>query len=331
MLQEAHPLISKTIMNQIIDDIQRITGVSMRLCTQDEILPGLPFTYQEIPDSNLLLETSGSGSEMAAELFLCELSHIEQISKPKRNKVSFLKDVVLGNIQPEFIASSARKMHVTFHTKRAVFLVKVPPENLDLAIQFTSAIFSAAAGNQIAAVASDQFVVVRELTTTDIVSELAHELADTLRAELLTSVYVASGSIANHLGELSHSYQEASTALAISSIFTPDNYVSSYDKLGLGRLIYSLDPELCRTFLQETFGRHNPLNDLDHDTQLLVHQFFDHNLNITDTAKALFLHRNTLIYRLEKIKEQTGFDVRRFDDAMTFRIAMLVNMRLTHL
>ncbi|MBR0398995.1 MAG: helix-turn-helix domain-containing protein [Eubacterium sp.] len=321
-------MIPRSIMNQMLKDIQRITGASMRLCTQDELLPGDCIHYDQLPDGNLLLETSGDNSVIAAQLFLCELSHIEQITKEKKSKATFLKDVILGKIQPDMTASSARKMHVTFHTPRAVFLVQVPPEDLDLGLKFASAIFSPSSGSQCFAVSDSRFVIVRELAGTDSVSELAHQLADTLRAEIMTPVCVSTSSPADHLGELTQRFQEAVTALTISSVFTPDTYVSSYDRLGLGRLIYTLEPEVCRTFLQETFGAENPLNDLEPDTYELINQFFNHNLNITDTSKSLYLHRNTLIYRLEKIREQTGFDIRRFDDAMTFRIAMLVNMRL---
>ena len=324
-------MIPVSIMNQMLEDIQRITGTSMRLCTQDEILPdGFRF-YTSVPGRDLLLETCGERAEMASQLFLCELSHLELAAKSRNTKVSFLKDVTLGKIPPETIASSARKMHVTFHAPRAVFLVKVPEEDLDPALKIASAIFTSASGNHSFAAAPDRFVIVRELSGTDHVSDLSHQLADTLRAELMAPVCVSTGSPANHLGELAQRYQEAVTALTIASIFSPDTYVSSYDRLGLGRLIYTLDPDVCRKFLQETFGPENPLDDLEPDLYELITQFFNHNLNITDTARALYLHRNTLIYRLEKIREQTGFDIRHFDDAMTFRIAMLVNTLLKHL
>ncbi|MBR2188258.1 MAG: helix-turn-helix domain-containing protein [Eubacterium sp.] len=325
-------MIAPAALNQIIKDIRDITGSSMRILRKEkaaDVNDGC-FCF-ELPDGSSVLETSGPNAEMAGQLLLRELEHIETLTKPRKDKTLFLQDVISGRVAPESLASAARKRHLDFNMSRAVLLAEVPEEDMDLALQITSAIISKVFGNHHFAVSGTRFVVVRELADGETVIGLAQILADTLRSEILTPVRVSCGAPAAHLGELTRAYSEAVTALSVSSVFTPDNYVISYEKLGLGRLIYTLDPDLCRSFLTETFGKHNPLGDLDADSLTLINYFFSHNLNITDTAKALYLHRNTLIYRLEKIRDLTGFDIRRFDDAMTFRIAMLVNNRLIHL
>jgi carbohydrate diacid regulator len=79
---------------------------------------------------------------------------------------------------------------------------------------------------------------------------------------------------------------------------------------------------LCEMFIKEIFGERNI--DLDDETMVTIQKFFENSLNISETARQLYIHRNTLVYRLERLEKMIGLDIRKFEDAMTFKIAMMV-------
>ena len=135
------------------------------------------------------------------------------------------------------------------------------------------------------------------------------------------------GTISEHLRELADSYKEAQVAIEVGKVFDTEKYIISYENLGIGRLIYQLPTTLCEMFLQEVFKK-NPIDALDKETLFTINKFFENNLILSETARKLFVHRNTLVYRLEKIKKLTGLDLREFDDAITFKVALMVKKYL---
>ena len=159
---------------------------------------------------------------------------------------------------------------------------------------------------------------------------MAQSFVDTISAEAMTNVRVAYGTIVQELKDVSKSYKEAMMAIAVGKIFYAEKRVNSYATLGIGRLIYQLPTNLCKIFMEEIFGDTDPgsLDDeivsLDAETLFTIQRFFENNLNVSETSRQLFIHRNTLVYRVEKLQKATGLDVRTFDDALTFKIAMMV-------
>ena len=145
--------------------------------------------------------------------------------------------------------------------------------------------------------------------------------------EILLCVFVGIGTLALHLRDLAKSYKEAQIAIEVGKVFDTERYVINYENLGIGRLIYQLPTTLCEMFLQEVFKK-NPIDALDQETLFTIYKFFENNLNVSETARKLFVHRNTLVYRLEKIKKLTGLDLREFDDAITFKVALMVKKYL---
>ena len=153
-------------------------------------------------------------------------------------------------------------------------------------------------------------------------------LEETLRVGGENRVVIGIGTIAMHLRELAKSYKEAQIAIEVGKVFDTEKYIINYENLGIGRLIYQLPTTLCEMFLVEVFKK-NPIDSLDQETLFTIHKFFENNLNVSETARKLFVHRNTLVYRLEKIKKLTGLDLREFDDAITFKVALMVKKYLT--
>ena len=153
--------------------------------------------------------------------------------------------------------------------------------------------------------------------------QTAHVVLDTLNSEAMSSVHVSYGTIVNSLKEVSRSYKEAKMALDVGKIFYSDKNVVAYSNLGIGRLIYQLPIPLCKMFIKEIFNGKSP-DDFDEETLSTINKFFENSLNVSETSRQLFIHRNTLVYRLDKIQKSTGLDLRVFDDAITFKIALMV-------
>ena len=158
--------------------------------------------------------------------------------------------------------------------------------------------------------------------------KVALRIEEALRIDGESSVFVGIGTMAQHLRELAKAYKEAQIAIEVGKVFDTERYVINYENLGIGRLIYQLPTTLCEMFLQEVFKK-NPIDALDQETLFTIYKFFENNLNVSETARKLFVHRNTLVYRLEKIKKLTGLDLREFDDAITFKVALMVKKYLT--
>jgi carbohydrate diacid regulator len=154
-------------------------------------------------------------------------------------------------------------------------------------------------------------------------TEIARMLVDTVNTELMVGARVAYGTLENDIKRASQSYKEARMALEVGKVFYPDREVIGYNSLGIGRLIYQLQPALCDIFLHEVFGEEVPIS-FDDETLVTVNKFFENNLNVSETSRQLFVHRNTLVYRIEKLQKATGLDIRAFDDALTLKIALMV-------
>jgi carbohydrate diacid regulator len=154
-------------------------------------------------------------------------------------------------------------------------------------------------------------------------NRVAKSIMDALASDASQKVHIAYGTIINEIRDVSRSYKEAKMALDVGKIFYSEENVIAYSNLGIGRLIYQLPVHLCRMFIREIFDGKSP-EDLDEETLTTINKFFDNNLNVSETSRQLYIHRNTLVYRLDKLQKSTGLDLRKFDDAITFKIALMV-------
>lgn len=217
-------------------------------------------------------------------------------------------------------------MKIPVELRRTVFLIEAKNEGENLILETLKGLYATGTKDFVTAVDEKHVILVRALEKTDDyqkLAQIARELVDTLNMEAMVSVRVSYGTIIEELKDVSKSYKEADMALEVGRVFYSDKNILAYNELGIGRLIHQLPSSLCEMFLEEVF-QGSVADQFEEEELTTVYTFFDNNLNISETARQLYVHRNTLVYRLEKIQKKTGLDVRVFDDALTFKIAMMV-------
>ena len=264
------------------------------------------------------------------ELAVCQIESILESYAEKNDKNAFMQKLLLGDYTDVEAFNRARKLHISSSARRAVFLVETRQSKDEHALATIKNIFSARTHDFITSIDNRGIIIVRELTsaeTYDDLENIAHMLVDMLGTEAMTQAWVAYSNTANDLKDLSNAYKEARTALEIGKIFYAERNVFGYRTLGIGRLLYQLPVSICEMFIQEIFGDES-LDSIDGETLAIIRTFFENNLNLSETSRQLYVHRNTLVYRFEKIQERFGLDLRTFEDAMTFKLAMLVSRYL---
>lgn len=187
-------------------------------------------------------------------------------------------------------------------------------------------LFSSKTKDFITAVDEKNIILVKEIKPSETYEDMrktAKVIVDMLNTEAMSSVNVAYGTIVNEIKEVSRSYKEAKLALDVGKIFYSDRKIIAYSNLGIGRLIYQLPLPLCKMFIKEIFDGKSP-DEFDEETLTTINKFFENSLNVSETSRQLYIHRNTLVYRLDKLQKSTGLDLRVFEDAITFKIALMV-------
>ena len=213
---------------------------------------------------------------------------------------------------------------------RGVFLIRQLEKIDPAAIEIVQGLFPDKQKDFVFSVNETDIVLIKELMPNAERSELtkyAKQIEDTLNSELFVKTVIGVGSIAKHLRELAERYKEAQVAIEVGKVFDNEKMIIHYDNLGIGRIIYQLPTTLCEMFLSEVFKK-SPIDALDQETLYTINKFFENNLNVSETSRKLFVHRNTLVYRLEKIKKLTGLDLREFDHAIVFKVALMVKKYL---
>ena len=248
----------------------------------------------------------------------------------KHDRGSFIKDIISDNIMLGDIYMRAKELRVTADVPRGVFVIRSLKKGESVPTDVIQSMFPDRQNDFVLSVGEGDVVLIRQMQEGSGIKEL-NKIAATMEENLRSggaSTVVGIGTIATHLRDLAKSYKEAQIAIEVGKVFDTEKYIINYENLGIGRLIYQLPTTLCEMFLQEVFKK-NPIDALDKETLFTIHKFFENNLNVSETARKLFVHRNTLVYRLEKIKKLTGLDLREFDDAITFKVALMVKKYLT--
>ncbi len=249
----------------------------------------------------------------------------------KHDRGTFVKDIISDNIMLGDIYMRAKELRVATDVPRGVFAIRSLRRGESVPTDTIQNMFPDRQNDFVLSVGEGDVVLIRQLPEGSGVKELnkiAASIEETLRVDGESTVVIGIGTVAAHLRDLAKSYKEAQIAIEVGKVFDTEKYVINYENLGIGRLIYQLPTTLCEMFLQEVFKK-NPIDALDKETLFTIHKFFENNLNVSETARKLFVHRNTLVYRLEKIKKLTGLDLREFDDAITFKVALMVKKYLT--
>ncbi|MDO4260841.1 MAG: helix-turn-helix domain-containing protein [Eubacteriales bacterium] len=286
-------------------------------------------------EGGFILSVSGSGKDIypMGRLAVRQLERLFEIGYSREDRNQFIHNLLLDNLLPVDIANYARQMHIGPECRWAVLMVEgMGCEAFDIQ-SILKNILANRPLDFVAPMEENSVVVVRRLEEgerEEQIQELAHVLSDTVSAETLCRIRASCGTIATSLREVSRSYKEARMALEVAAIFYSSRNVVTYEELGIGRLIYQLPVPLCEMFIKEVFGSYDP-ETLDEEILTTVYQFMENDLNLSETSRQLYVHRNTLVYRLEKLQKTIGLDIRQFEDAMTFKIAMMVSDYMKYL
>ena len=255
------------------------------------------------------------------KLVAFQIQNLLSAYKEKYDKENFIKNVLLDNMLLVDIYNKAKKLHIDAEERRLVFVIETNRQRDNHAMEVVKSLFTGRHGDYITAVDEENIILVKGLDpkeTYDEMQTLAKTIVDLLNTEAMINARIAYGT-----KDISRSYNEAKMALDVGKIFYDEKSVIAYNKLGIGRLIYQLPIPLCKMFIDEIFPGTTP-DEFDEETLLTIRKFFDNSLNVSETARQLYIHRNTLVYRLDKVNKATGLDLRVFEDAITFEIALMV-------
>ncbi|MCD7745294.1 MAG: helix-turn-helix domain-containing protein [Lachnospiraceae bacterium] len=274
----------------------------------------------------LLSNGNSDDAHMVGRMAAFQLQSLLVAYKERFDKDNFIKNLLLDNLLLVDIYNRAKKLHIDTEARRVVFIVELDHEKETAPLENIRALFGARSDDFITAVDEKSIIVVKELGEQDSYADMdrvAEMILDALGEEKKQEALVAYGTIVGEIKEVSRSYKEARMALNVGKIFFEERKVIAYSTLGIGRLIYQLPIPLCKMFIKEIFDGKSP-DDFDEETLTTINKFFENSLNVSETSRQLYIHRNTLVYRLDKLQKQTGLDLRVFEDAITFKIALMV-------
>lgn len=350
-------MISNQILQTNIEGLKGITRVDLSICDTEgkvlastftgaeeyesailtfvdspadsQVIQGYQFfkVFDEHQLEYILLARGGSDDVyMVGKMAAFQIQNLLVAYKERFDKDNFIKNLLLDNLLLVDIYNRAKKLHIETNVKRIVFIIETQHEKDVNALETVRSLFSTKTKDFITAVDEKDIILVKEVKpgeTYDDLEKTASMIVDMLNTEALTRVNVAFGTIINEIKDVSRSYKEAKMALDVGKIFYSTKNVVAYSKLGIGRLIYQLPLPLCRMFIKEIFDGKSP-DDFDEETLTTINKFFENSLNVSETSRQLYIHRNTLVYRLDKLQKSTGLDLRVFEDAITFKIALMV-------
>ena len=350
-------MISNQILQTNIEGLKGITRVDLSICDTEgkvlastftgaeeyesailtfvdspadsQVIQGYQFfkVFDEHQLEYILLAKGGSDDVyMVGKMAAFQIQNLLVAYKERFDKDNFIKNLLLDNLLLVDIYNRAKKLHIETNVKRIVFIIETQHEKDVNALETVRSLFSTKTKDFITAVDEKDIILVKEVKpgeTYDDLEKTASMIVDMLNTEALTRVNVAFGTIVNEIKDVSRSYKEAKMALDVGKIFYSTKNVVAYSKLGIGRLIYQLPLPLCRMFIKEIFDGKSP-DDIDEETLTTINKFFENSLNVSETSRQLYIHRNTLVYRLDKLQKSTGLDLRVFEDAITFKIALMV-------
>ena len=284
------------------------------------------FDYAAFADGN------DATSHMVCAMAAVAFNEAKESYEEKHNKAAFVKNIISDNILPGDVYVRAKELHFVTDEPRTVLLVRQTANSDVAAVEVLQRLFPDRQQDFVININESDIVVIKSggEEDRDAVMKVAQGIGTALQEELGVKCVIGISTEAGHLRELADRYKEAQVAIEVGRVFDNEKDIISYESLGLGRIIYQLPTTLCEMFLNEVFKK-NPIETLDEDTIETINRFFENNLNVSETSRKLYVHRNTLVYRLEKIKKITGLDLREFDHAIVFKVAMMVKQYLDSL
>ena len=289
------------------------------------------YQYFKIYDEQQLeyiLVAGGTGEDvyMIGKMVAFQIQNLLVAYKERFDKDNFIKNLLLDNLLLVDIYSRSKKLHIQTDAPRVVMIVETGSGKDNNVLELSRTYFGNNGKDFITAVDENNVIVVKEIAESDTNKEIekaAKGLEAYLQKENIKGIRIAYGTVIREIKEVSRSYKEAKMALDVGKIFFEERAIIAYSELGIGRLIYQLPIPLCKMFIREIFGGKSP-DEFDEETLTTIYKFFENSLNVSETSRQLFIHRNTLVYRLDKLQKSTGLDLRVFEDAITFKIALMV-------
>ena len=279
-------------------------------------------------DCIVFSEGTDSEADRITQILAISLGNIKNLYDEKYDKGSFIKNIILDNILPSDIYIKSNELRFNNEDCRAVFVIKFHGSVSTPPYEIIQSIVDENTKDYVISISEQDIVVVKEVDKNESLEDFAKHILKTVKDDYDSKVLIGISSVVESLKDLARAYKEARISLEVGKVFDIEQPIMSYENLGIGRLIYQLPTTLCEIFLQEVFKK-GSLESLDKETLMTVQSFFENNLNVSETSRKLFVHRNTLVYRLEKIRKLTGLDLREFDHAVTFKVALMVKKYLT--
>ncbi len=283
------------------------------------------------PDYAVFVEGTDNEARSLCIMAAIALAEAKTFYEEKHDRAALVKSIITDNILPGDVYVHAKELNFAADTTRAIYLIRQVGRADVAVVEFLQRMFPERQRDFVLSISETDVAVVREVPAASEASDL-HKVAERIQRalfdEMNINTVIGIGSTAKHIRELADRYKEAQNAIEVGKVFDPDQTILNYENLGIGRLIYQLPTTLCEMFLSEVFQK-NPIDELDDETLGIINKFFDNSLNISETSRKLFVHRNTLVYRLGKIKKQTGLDLREFDQAIVFKVALMVKQYLS--
>lgn len=302
---------------------------------ENQLIQG--YQYFKVFDNGLteyILLAKGDNDEtyQIGKITTFQIQNLLIAYKERYDRDNFIKNLLLDNLLLVDIYSRSKKLHIENDVKRIVYLVETDIDKELASVDVIRNLFPTKARDFVTAVDEKTIILVKELKeddTSEDIDKLANEVYNILLTEGKKNVCLSIGSVVNDLKNISASFKEAKMALEVGKIFEEEKIVMKYEKLGIGRLIYQLPNNLCKMFVEEVLQGIS-MSSFDDETLATVAKFFENNLNVSETSRQLYIHRNTLVYRLDKLQKITGLDLRNFDDAIIFKIMLMVSKYMNY-
>ena len=287
---------------------------------------------QDKADAIVFVEGDDIHASKMCQLASITLGNLKSLYDEKYDKSSFIKNIILDNILPSDIYVKSNELHFNSEESRAVLVLKFQGASASAPYEIVQGTVTDKNKDYVISISEQDIVIVKEVSGEDEFEELGRYAESLLAAVNAAApgakLLIGISSVVDSLKDLARAYKEAKISLEVGKVFDIEKPIMSFENLGIGRLVYQLPTTLCEIFLQEVFKK-GSLDSLDRETLMTVQSFFENNLNVSETSRKLFVHRNTLVYRLEKIRKLTGLDLREFDHAVTFKVALMVKKYLT--
>lgn len=310
-----------------------VTGADVRSFGQSQaesqVVRGCQF-FKILDDGHLeyvlLMGAESDDAYMIGKMAVFQIQGLLVAYKERFDKDNFVKNLLLDNLLLVDIYSRAKKLHIEVEARRVVFILAKEEGKDCSSLDYVKTMFHGKNGDFVTAVDESSLILVKQLGPKDGYEEMekiAQNILEAMDYESDVNLHIAYGTIVKELKDVSRSYKEARMALDVGKIFFEEKQIIAYSSLGIGRLIYQLPIPLCKMFIKEIFEDKSP-DDFDEETLTTINKFFENSLNVSETSRQLYIHRNTLVYRLDKLQKSTGLDLRVFEDAITFKIALMV-------